>query len=140
MSQLPARPASAEAFLSAFSPGVQALAHRLRAMVLAALPTALEQVDLPAKLLAYGWAATYKATICVIMPLKAGVNLGFPFGAELPDPAGLLTGTGKRARHVRLTHPAELEQPALRALIDASADLAERKSGVTRPGSRGRMS
>jgi hypothetical protein len=64
--------------------------------------------------------------ICVIMPLKVGVNLGFPRGAALPDPEGLLQGTGKRARHVRVESLAGADAPALRDLIAASALSADR--------------
>ncbi len=110
-----------EAFLAPYSAEIQALTRRARALVLDIMPGILEQVDVPGKLLGYGWAATYKDTICVIMPLKAGVNLGFARGAELPDPEGLLRGTGKRARHVRLSTPADVERPALRALLAAAA-------------------
>jgi hypothetical protein len=121
MNESPAETDPLEAFLAAYSPDVRALALKARALVLDVMPGLLEQVDVPGKLLAYGWSATYKDTVCVIMPLKAGVNLGFARGAELPDPEGLLTGTGKRARHVRLSTPADVERPALRALLEAAA-------------------
>lgn len=110
-----------ESLLASYSPEVRALALKARALVLEVMPELLEQVDVPGKLLGYGWSPTYKDTVCVIMPLKAGVNLGFARGAELPDPEGLLTGTGKRARHVRLSMPADVERPALRALLEAAA-------------------
>ena len=48
------------------------------------------------------------------------VNVGFYRGAELPDPAGLLQGSGKRMRHVRLTAGEEVDEPALEALIAAA--------------------
>ena len=112
-------------FLAPYDPRVQEVALKLRDLVLHAAPGAMEQVDHPAKLLAYGWRQTYKDTICVIMPLKAAVNLGFPRGVDLPDPAGLLTGTGKRARHVHITAIQEVGMPALRALLEAAvAQLA----------------
>jgi hypothetical protein len=44
----------------------------------------------------------------------------FAQGAELPDPAGLLTGTGKRARHVKIQRPADIEMPGVRALLEAA--------------------
>jgi len=115
-----------EAFLAAYSPEVRFLALQARALVLEVMPDALEQVDVPGKLLGYGRVATYAGTICVIMPLKAGVNLGFARGAGLPDPGGLLTGTGKRARHVRLSTPADVQRPALRALVEAAATAASK--------------
>ena len=101
------------------------MALKLRGLVFDVAPDAVEQIDLPAKLLGYGFDYTYKDTICVIMPLKAGVNLGFPRGArraELPDPTGLLTGTGKRARHVKITDVKQVELPELRALLEVAVE------------------
>jgi hypothetical protein len=48
------------------------------------------------------------------------VNVGFFNGAGLADPAGLLEGTGKRMRHVKL-RPDRLPDPAaLGALVQAA--------------------
>ncbi len=107
-------------FLTHYSPDVQEIALALREIVLELAPDALEQLDVPAKMLAYGLQRTYKDMICVIMPLKAGVNLGFPRGVDLPDPAGLLTGSGKRARHVRISSMDEAQASEVRALLEAS--------------------
>lgn len=57
------------------------------------------------------------------------VNLGFNFGAALPDPAGLLKGEGKIVRHVRLAKPADLETPGVRELIRGAIAEAERPAG-----------
>ena len=58
---------------------------------------------------------------------RAHVNVGFFRGAELDDPTGLLEGTGKRMRHVKLRPGADLESSALSALIDAAyADMKSR--------------
>jgi hypothetical protein len=58
---------------------------------------------------------------------KAHANVGFFLGAKLQDPAGLLEGTGKRARHVKLTPGAPLDSKALGALIqEAYADVKTR--------------
>jgi hypothetical protein len=111
-----------QAFLAAYDPRVQAIAMRLRELVFSLAPDVIEQIDLAAKLLGYGFDRTYQGTLCVIMPLKAAVNLGFPRGAELPDPAGLLAGTGKRARHVKIRDVGEVEAPALRALLEAAVE------------------
>ncbi len=55
------------------------------------------------------------------------LNVGFFLGAELPDPAGLLTGTGKRMRHVKLGPGTAVDAGALQALIDAAyADIKAR--------------
>ena len=119
-----------QAFLATYDPRVQAIALKVRSLVLKLVPGAIEQVDRPAKLLAYGFDRTYRDTVCVIMPLKAAVNLGFPRGVTLPDPHGLLAGTGKRARHVKLTTVEDVDAPALRALLAAAvAATPERHAG-----------
>jgi hypothetical protein len=51
---------------------------------------------------------------------KAHVNVGFFLGAELNDPAGLLEGSGKRMRHVKLRPGTDVNSAALTALIDAA--------------------
>jgi hypothetical protein len=112
---------SLDTLLAAYSPPVQALTRQARAFLLDLLPGLHEQVDPADKLIAYTTGPKMADVVCVLMPLKAGVNLGLAGGASLPDPAGLLQGTGKRHRHVRLTTPADLANPALRALLLAAA-------------------
>lgn len=57
----------------------------------------------------------------------AHVNVGFFRGADLPDPAGLLEGSGKRMRHVKLKPGAPVNATALDALIvEAYADIKAR--------------
>jgi len=48
---------------------------------------------------------------------KDHVNVGLFFGALLNDPAGLLEGTGKRGRHVKLRPGREVDATALAAVI-----------------------
>ena len=50
----------------------------------------------------------------------AHVNVGFFHGADLDDPAGLLEGSGKRMRHVKLRWGEPVDAPALNALIAAA--------------------
>jgi hypothetical protein len=51
---------------------------------------------------------------------KTHVNVGFFHGAELEDPAGLLEGSGKRMRHVKLNPGRDSNAAALGNLIDAA--------------------
>jgi hypothetical protein len=61
---------------------------------------------------------------------RAHANVGFFYGAELHDPMGLLQGTGKRGRHVKLKPGADLDFAALDALIDAAyVDIKSRLAG-----------
>ena len=50
----------------------------------------------------------------------AHVNVGFFHGAGLDDPAGLLQGSGKRMRHVKLRWAEPVNATALRELITAA--------------------
>jgi hypothetical protein len=51
---------------------------------------------------------------------SAHMNVGFFHGAALPDPAGLLQGTGKFMRHVKLRAGTVSDDAALRRLIEAA--------------------
>jgi hypothetical protein len=58
---------------------------------------------------------------------RAHVNIGFFQGAALDDPAGLLEGTGKRMRHVKVHWGRPVDAAALGALIMAAyADMRRR--------------
>jgi hypothetical protein len=58
---------------------------------------------------------------------RAHVNVQLADGAFLDDPAGILEGTGKRARHVKCRSPDDARRPALRALL--VAQVAFRSGG-----------
>ncbi len=51
---------------------------------------------------------------------RAHVNVGFFRGAELADPSGLLEGTGKLMRHVKLSPGREVDATALKKLIQTA--------------------
>lgn len=57
------------------------------------------------------------AAFAYVAVFKAHVNVGFFCGAELADPAGLLEGSGKFMRHVKLRPGKEIDMAALRTLI-----------------------
>ncbi|HLD94355.1 MAG TPA: DUF1801 domain-containing protein [Anaerolineales bacterium] len=115
-----------EDFLETYTPEVRNLALQLRDLVFEIDPEVIEQIDIPAHLLAYGYAKTYTHLMCVIILYKDYVNLGFPRGVDLPDPEGVLEGTGKRARHVKIRNVEQIESPEIAALFQASADETPR--------------
>jgi hypothetical protein len=60
---------------------------------------------------------------------RAHVNVGFFRGAELADPEGLLEGTGKFMRHVKLRAERDIDGTALTKLIEtAYTDMKGRLS------------
>ncbi|MFO1187192.1 MAG: DUF1801 domain-containing protein [Alphaproteobacteria bacterium] len=60
------------------------------------------------------------AAFAYVNAFRAHVNVGFFYGAALPDPAGLLVGTGKRMRHVKLQPDDGTDVEALATLIAAA--------------------
>ena len=65
---------------------------------------------------------------------KAHVNVGFFRGAEIADPKGLLEGTGKFMRHVKLSPERDVDTAALRQLIaTAYTDMKRRLQPRKRP-------
>ncbi|MEO8103139.1 MAG: DUF1801 domain-containing protein [Betaproteobacteria bacterium] len=60
------------------------------------------------------------AAFAYVNAFKAHVNVGFFCGAEIADPTGLLEGTGKFMRHVKLRPESSVNVTALEELIEAA--------------------
>jgi hypothetical protein len=60
------------------------------------------------------------AAFAYVNAFKAHVNVGFFRGAELADPAGLLEGTGKYMRHVKLKPDDYIDATALIKLVESA--------------------
>lgn len=70
------------------------------------------------------------AAFAYVNVFKAHVNVGFYHGADLEDPAGLLLGTGRRMRHVKLTPGSPVDAAARDALIEAAYTDVRRRLAV----------
>jgi len=102
--------------------------ERVRALILEIHPDACEVVRLGEKAASYGWGPRKMIDgYAYIMPFRSWVNLGFFQGTSLMDPQGLLEGTGKKLRHIKLRTVHDTEQPSVRALVEEAC--AERKVG-----------
>ena len=67
------------------------------------------------------------APFAYVNAFTAHVNVGFFHGASLSDPAGLLEGSGKYMRHVKLKAGSAIDGASLQALIAAAyLDIAAR--------------
>jgi hypothetical protein len=110
---------------------IQALINATRAALLAAFPKAAESVDSKARVLGYGYGPGYKGTVATLILSKTGVKIGVPYGAQLADPAGLLTGQGKVHRHIPIEAAAQLKSSALEALLKAALNAWEARSALT---------
>jgi len=70
------------------------------------------------------------AALAYVNAFTDHVNVGFFHGAALDDPAGLLEGSGKRMRHVKLKPGRAVDGAALEDLIGAAyVDLRARLGG-----------
>jgi hypothetical protein len=65
-------------------------------------------------------ASVKEAPFGYVNVFKSHVNVGFFRGALLKDPAGLLEGSGKHMRHVKLKPGREIDEAALSRLIEAA--------------------
>ena len=75
----------------------------------------------------YPTACVEDAPFAYVGIFRNHVNVGFFHGAALPDPAGLLQGTGKYMRHVKVEPGLALDGSALEALIaSAYRDIVAR--------------
>jgi hypothetical protein len=127
----PASPAGLEAdvdkLLGEHSPELQAIERALRATIRREFPDAVEQVDFGNKLIAFGRSMKMRGLLFAIIAHTTWVNLQLADGAELPDPDGVIEGTGKRIRHITVRSvEAASSAPVIAAI---RAQLAARPEG-----------
>jgi hypothetical protein len=89
------------------------LACQLRKLVAAVMEVPWPKM----RMASYGVSPKKSEHFCYISAQKDDVNLGFYYGAELPDPEQLLQGTGKLLRHVKIREPKAIRSRALRQLL-----------------------
>jgi len=65
--------------------------------------------------------------MCFFMVGKYHVTFGFLRGTSLPDPRGLLEGTGKNLRHAKLRTAENVSKPERRELIEAAARMNKKE-------------
>jgi hypothetical protein len=101
---------------------VRELANLLRELVAEVMPKAVEVPWPKMHMASYGVGPKKKTEhFCYISAQKDDVNLGFYYGAELPDPEGLLKGTGKLLRHVKIRESEAIRSRALRRLLEVAS-------------------
>jgi hypothetical protein len=119
-------PAELEPLLASHSDEVAAVFVVLRGLVREVMPDAQEALDLPDRVLAFGYGppggVRMRGLAVGLIPHAMHVNVQLTDGADLADPTGIVEGTGKRIRHVKCRTLADVERPALRALIEAQAE------------------
>ncbi|MCY3864789.1 MAG: DUF1801 domain-containing protein [Chloroflexi bacterium] len=105
--------------IAAAPPEIQGLAHAARALLADVMPGITEVPWARQEIAGYGVGPKKMSQhFCYIAPFKKHLNLGFMYGAHLPDPQRLLEGQGANLRHIKIRSAADLEQSALRDLIE----------------------
>ena len=124
-------------FIARFDPANEKLIRAGRAAMRNRLPSANELVYDNYNFLAIGYSASERPSDCVFSLAAGsnGVSLSFYYGATLPDPDGILLGSGNQNRFVRLPTVATLDDPKVERLMRAA--LAQAKTPMPSSG-RGR--
>jgi hypothetical protein len=112
-------------FLNAYDRNISDLALALREIILEEAPDASESIyQVYTVAVWFGFSGKMKDMFCYITTNAGHVNLGFPRGASLPDPNGVLEGTGKAMRHIKFASHREVERPFVRRYIRAAMERA----------------
>ena len=105
------------------TPEIQDLARAARALLADVMPGITEVPWTRQKIAGYGVGPKKMSQhFCYIAPFKKHLNLGFMYGAHLPDPDNLLEGVGADLRHIKIRSAADLEMPAVRRLIKEASN------------------
>ncbi|WP_143306951.1 DUF1801 domain-containing protein [Chitinophaga vietnamensis] len=118
---------TATQLLARYDDKVSALGMELRAFLFHHLPGIIELPDEAARIIGYGYGTGYTKMICTIILSQKGIKLGFYKGRELPDPAGLLKGTGKVHAYVAIQSADDIAQPALLQLLKEAMKAYEQR-------------
>ena len=113
-------------FIDKFSPDDRKLIRAVRSAVRRRFPTANELVYDNYNFFVIGYSPTERPgdAILSIAARANGIGLCFIHGASLPDPKGLLLGTGKQTRFVRLASAGQLLHPDIEDLLAAAVEKA----------------
>ena len=108
-----------EAFVAKYTPAIAAQLRDARQRLRARFPRGVEMVFDNYNALVFGIGPTDRSrdSFISIAGYPKWVTLFFLDGAGLHDPDGLLEGDGKQVRGIRLKTPADLDSPAVAALI-----------------------
>lgn len=111
------RYASWDENLASHTPAVQAAARSLEAIIREELPDVVVQHDPGNGLLAFGRSMKMRDLLFALIPHAGWVNLQLAAGALLANPDGLIEGTGKKIRHVKVRSLAAAQDPRIRAIV-----------------------
>lgn len=115
------------AIIDARSPAMAELTKAVLAKVRQRLRGSVEMVYDKQNSLVIGFCSAERASsvIVSIATYSKWINLYFFEGDTLPDPQGLLQGTGSMVRSIRVTAAADLDRPGVKALVAEARKRAD---------------
>jgi hypothetical protein len=125
--------AGTDEFFESLDGTVAVLARELRSIIRQAIPGASESIK---------WGMPVYETgelICAVRPSQEYVALQFyASGTSLPDRDGLLEGTGKRMRHVKIRTRSDIKKALFTSWIRQAAEcVCQREGELAKPGTVG---
>lgn len=120
-------------FIDKYEPSIAKQVRAIRAALRKRLPSAIELVYDNYQFLALGFSTTERTSDCLVSLAVSpkGAALSFYYGVSLPDPTGILLGSGNQTRFIRLEGPETLALPAVEALLRAAIAQARTPLPVT---------
>ena len=116
-------------YLKRFDPAIRELALDARELVLKVLAPSNESVlDVYVLAMNYGFSERMKDQVVYIGVYTKHINLGFHWGARMDDPAGVLEGSGKQIRHIKIKSQADLGTPVIRDYLLRAAPEGSARS------------
>jgi hypothetical protein len=110
-------------FLAAYSRESRENTLCLRNLVFEVFPNMNETIDNKTGMITYSLSKERNIWVFAISLHMKHINLIFSKGAKLPDPTKLLTGTGKETRHIKIKSEGEIQNPAVRQLLQEVSKL-----------------
>lgn len=104
-------------FLGAYPISVRKAFLEARDQIRYLYPEIQEELDLPAKMLAFTYGPGYKDIICVLIPSHKQLRVGFPAGYLLHDDLQILVGDGKKSRSLLISKWSKREKSHFSQLL-----------------------
>ncbi|HEX4512862.1 MAG TPA: DUF1801 domain-containing protein [Polyangiaceae bacterium] len=117
---------SVDDYLTKVAPWQRMVIEKLRVVVKAAAPSAVESIK---------WGQPvyeHKGPFAYIKAHAAQVNFGFWRGAELDDTKRMLQGEGERMRHVKILETHVIDELTLAAFVKQAIALNDKKGDPTK--------
>lgn len=108
---------SVDSYIRKLKPPLREIASELRALVKSSAPGIEEDIK---------WGKPWYSKdgyICYISASKSHITFGFAKGARLNDPRGLLEGTGKGMRHVKVRSLNDIDKTVIRGWVREAVGL-----------------